>query len=47
MGDGTTIVVSGHVVSGSSSDPRMTYLTETIGRDGQEKAKAFLDVPEQ
>ena len=39
IGDGATYVVSGHVVSGTSSDPRTTYLTETIGRDGQAKAK--------
>ena len=39
IGDGATYVVSGHVVSGTSSDPRTTYLTENIGRDGQAKAK--------
>jgi minichromosome maintenance protein 10 len=39
IGDGATYVVSGHVVSGTSSDPRTTYLTEMIGRDGQAKAK--------
>ena len=39
IGDGATYVVSGHVVSGTSSDPRTTYLSETIGRDGQAKAK--------
>lgn len=39
IGDGATYVVSGHVVSGTSSDPRTTYITETIGRDGQAKAK--------
>ena len=42
IGDGATYVVSGHVVSGTSSDPRTTYLTETIGRDGQAKAKRRL-----
>ena len=39
IGDGATYVVSGHVVSGTSSDPRTVYLSETIGRDGQAKAK--------
>ena len=39
IGDGATYVVSGHIVSGTSSDPRTTYITETIGRDGQAKAK--------
>jgi minichromosome maintenance protein 10 len=39
IGDGATYVVSGHVVSGTSSDPRTMYLSETIGRDGQAKAK--------
>ena len=39
IGDGATYVVSGHVVSGTSNDPRTTFLTETIGRDGQAKAK--------
>ena len=39
IGDGATYVISGHVVSGTSSDPRTMYLSETIGRDGQAKAK--------
>ena len=39
IGGGATYVVSGHVVSGTSSDPRTMYLSETIGRDGQAKAK--------
>lgn len=39
IGDGPTYVVSGHVVSGTSSDSRTIYLSETIGRDGQAKAK--------
>ena len=39
IGDGATYVVSGHVVSGTSSDPRTIYLSETIGRDGQARAK--------
>ena len=39
IGDGATYVVSGHIVSGTSSDPRTMYLSETIGRDGQAKAK--------
>jgi len=38
-GDGATYVISGHIVSGTSSDPRTMYLSETIGRDGQAKAK--------
>ncbi len=38
-----TYVVSGHVVNGTSSDPRTMYVTENIGRDGQAKAKRKLE----
>ena len=42
IGDGATYVISGHLVSGSSSDPRTMFLSETIGRDGQAKAKRTM-----
>ncbi|KDR78277.1 hypothetical protein GALMADRAFT_245372 [Galerina marginata CBS 339.88] len=42
-GPGATYVVSGHVVTGSSSDPRTMYVAETVGREGQAKAKRRLD----
>jgi len=42
-GAGATYVVSGHVVNGTSSDPRTMYVTENIGRDGQAKAKRKLE----
>ncbi|KAF8154202.1 hypothetical protein B0H34DRAFT_80664 [Crassisporium funariophilum] len=38
-GDGATYVISGHVVSGTSSDPRTMYVSETIGREGQARAQ--------
>ena len=39
---GATYMVSGHVVPGSSSDPRTLYVTESIGREGQAKARRKL-----
>ncbi|KAF9555732.1 hypothetical protein CPC08DRAFT_726184 [Agrocybe pediades] len=42
-GPGSTYVVSGHVVSGSSGDPRTLYVSETIGREGQAKAKRIMN----
>jgi len=42
-GIGSTYVVSGHVVSGSSADPRTMYMSEMIGREGQAKAKRILN----
>jgi minichromosome maintenance protein 10 len=36
---GATYMISGHIVSGSSSDPRTVYAAESIGREGQAKAK--------
>ncbi|KAJ3509617.1 hypothetical protein NLJ89_g5126 [Agrocybe chaxingu] len=41
--EGATYVVSGHVVTGTSSDPRTMYMTENIGREGQAKAKRKLE----
>ena len=40
----TTYVVSGHVVNGpgSASDPNSLYIGETIGREGQAKARRKL-----
>lgn len=42
-GPGATYVVSGHVVSGTSSDPRTMYIPESMGREGQAKAKRQMD----
>ncbi|KAF8900474.1 hypothetical protein CPB84DRAFT_1815402 [Gymnopilus junonius] len=42
-GPGVTYVVSGHVVSGTSSDPRTMYISESMGREGQAKAKRQID----
>ena len=39
---GSTYVVSGHIVNGSSTDPRSIYATENLGREGQAKAKRKL-----
>lgn len=39
---GATYMVSGHVVPGTSSDPRTLYMTESIGREGQAKARRKL-----
>ncbi|KAF8970690.1 hypothetical protein BDZ97DRAFT_1790519 [Flammula alnicola] len=39
---GATYMVSGHVVTGTSSDPRTIYAAESIGREGQAKAKRKL-----
>lgn len=39
---GATYMVSGHVVPGTSSDPRTVYATESIGREGQAKARRKL-----
>lgn len=36
---GSTYVISGHVVGGSSFDPRNMYVGEAIGREGQAKAQ--------
>lgn len=41
-GQGSTYVVSGHIVSGSGMDSRSLYTTENIGREGQAKAKRKL-----
>ena len=37
-GVGATYVVSGHVVSGSASDPREMYIGESVGREAQARA---------
>lgn len=37
-----TYVLSGHIVTGSSSDPRAMYVAESVGREGQAKAKRKL-----
>jgi len=37
-----TYVLSGHIVTGSSSDPRAMYVAESMGREGQAKAKRKL-----
>ncbi|KAF8900419.1 hypothetical protein CPB84DRAFT_1028022 [Gymnopilus junonius] len=42
-GPGVTYVVSGHVVSGTSSDPRTMYISESMGREGQGQAKRQID----
>lgn len=42
-GPGATYMVSGHVVTGSSADPRTMHIAESIGREGQAKAKRKLD----
>lgn len=39
---GATYMVSGHVVPGTSNDPRTLYVTESIGREGQAKARRKL-----
>lgn len=39
---GATYVVSGHVVSGSGADPRALFVAESMGREGQAKAKRKL-----
>ncbi|KAF9484171.1 hypothetical protein BDN70DRAFT_910831 [Pholiota conissans] len=41
-GSNATYMVSGHIVSGSSADPRTLYVSEGIGREGQAKAKRIL-----
>ena len=38
-GGSATYVVSGHVVGGPAGDSRSPYIAETIGREGQAKAK--------
>lgn len=38
-GASTTYVVSGHVVNGSAPDSRSLFVAETMGREGQAKAK--------
>ncbi|KIM41854.1 hypothetical protein M413DRAFT_71601 [Hebeloma cylindrosporum] len=40
--NGATYVLSGHIVTGSSSDPRSVHLPESMGREGQAKAKRKL-----
>ncbi|KAF9054063.1 hypothetical protein BJ165DRAFT_1337984 [Panaeolus papilionaceus] len=40
---GSTYVLSGHVVAGTSSDPRTMFAAENMGREGQAKAKRRLD----
>ncbi|KAH9477114.1 DNA replication licensing factor mcm10 [Psilocybe cubensis] len=42
-GNGATYMVAGHVVSGSSADPRTMFVGETIGREGQARAKRIMD----
>src|SRR5262245_14363971 len=42
QGPGSTYVLSGHVVSGSSSDSRSLFITEDIGREGQAKAQSKM-----
>lgn len=42
-GNGATYMVSGHVVSGSSADPRTMFIGETMGREGQARAKRVVD----
>lgn len=37
-GNGATYVIGGHVVSGSSADPRTMYIGENVGREAQAKA---------
>ncbi|KAF8889089.1 hypothetical protein BD779DRAFT_1623344 [Infundibulicybe gibba] len=37
--DGATYVVSGHIVSGSANDPNTLHISETIGREGQARAR--------
>lgn len=39
----STYVISGHVVSGTSNDPRTLQMSENIGREGQAKAKRKLN----
>lgn len=39
VSSGATYIVSGHVVSGSNSDSRTLFVSETMGREGQAKAK--------
>jgi minichromosome maintenance protein 10 len=39
---GSTYVVSGHIVNGSSMDLRLIYAAENLGREGQAKAKRKL-----
>ena len=41
-GNGATYVLSGHIVTGASSDPRSVHLAESMGREGQAKAKRKL-----
>ena len=41
-GNGATYVLSGHIVTGTSSDPRTVHLAESMGREGQAKAKRKL-----
>ena len=39
VSNGATYIVSGHVVSGSNSDSRTLFVSETMGREGQARAK--------
>ena len=39
---GSTYVVGGHVVSGSSADPRAMFIGESVGREAQAKAARKL-----
>jgi minichromosome maintenance protein 10 len=45
-GNGATYVLSGHIVTGASSDPRSVHLAESMGREGQAKAKRKLAAKE-
>ncbi|PPQ80327.1 hypothetical protein CVT25_003609 [Psilocybe cyanescens] len=42
-GNGATYMVSGHIVTGSSSDPKTMFISETMGREGQARAKRLID----
>jgi len=45
-GNSATYVLSGHIVSGASSDLRSVHLAESMGREGQAKAKRKLAAKE-
>ena len=45
-GNGATYVLSGHIVTGASTDPRSVHLAESMGREGQAKAKRKLAAKE-
>ena len=41
-GTDATYMISGHIISGSAGDARTLYAAESIGRDGQAKARRKL-----